>query len=100
VRQASIATFALAVTGSALAALGCGRRATDTDCQLIVDRSVELQMKEMSEADDAAIAARAKQVREALGGDIQSCESRRVTVKTMACVRSATSTKDLEACLR
>lgn len=93
---------ALALTGGASAAAvsGCGRRATDSDCQLIVDRSVELQMKEMSENDDAAIAARVQQVRGALGGEIQSCESRRVTAKTMACVRTASSTRDLEACLR
>ena len=36
---------------------GSGRRATDADCKLIVDRSVELQMKEMSESDARAIAA-------------------------------------------
>lgn len=93
-----LATVAVCTLG--LAGPGCGRRATDSDCRLIVDRSVELQMREMSETDDAAIAERVQQVRGALKGEIQSCESRWVTANTMACVRTASSTRDLEACLR
>jgi len=78
----------------------CGRRATDADCKLIVDKSVELQMREMSRDDDAAIAEREKQVRAALGDEIKSCESLRVTDKTMGCVQSAASIKELDTCLR
>jgi hypothetical protein len=85
----------------ALAALcACGRRATPADCQFIVDRSVELQLKELDLRDAAAIAERERQVRAELDDDIKSCESRRVTEKTMACVRSASSTQELERCLR
>lgn len=90
----------LALAGAATIAAGCGRRATDADCQLIVNRSVELQMKEMSRDDMAAIAERERQVRAALDGEIRSCESHRVTDKTMACVRAASTMKELEACLR
>jgi hypothetical protein len=79
---------------------GCGRRATDADCQLIVDRSVELQMKEMSQSDQTAIAERERQVRAALEDQIKSCESRHVTEKTMGCVRAASSMKELDNCLR
>jgi hypothetical protein len=94
----AVATVACAF---ALAALGgCGRRATSTDCQLIVDRSVELQLKELNLGDAAAIAERERQVRDELGDDIKSCESRRVTDKTMVCVRSASSTQELDRCLR
>jgi hypothetical protein len=78
----------------------CGRRATPGDCQFIVDRSVELQMKELNLSDAAAIAERERQVRTELDDDIKSCESRRVTEKTMACVRAASSTHELEGCLR
>ena len=61
-------------------ALACGRRATQADCQLIVDRSVELQMKEMSENDPTTIAKREAEVRAELDDEIKSCESeRRVT---------------------
>ncbi len=79
---------------------GCGRHATAADCQLIVDKSVELQMKEMSETDAKTIAEREKHIREELEEQIQSCQSRRVTDKTMACVRVATTTQELDRCLR
>jgi hypothetical protein len=95
-----IGCLALAWTSVGAVAIGCGRRATDADCQLIVDRSVELQMKEMSYNDAAAIAEREQQVRAELDDQIRSCESRRVTDKTVACVRAASTIKELEACLR
>jgi hypothetical protein len=100
--QRALGTIAVASNASVAVAVagGCGRRATDADCQLIVDRSVELQMKEMSESDARAIAEREAQVRAALGDEIRSCESRRVTDKTIACVRSASTSKELDSCLR
>jgi hypothetical protein len=95
-RECQLCFFALALQAIA----GCGRRATDADCQLIVDRSVELQMKEMSLNDAAAIAEREKLVRSALESEIRSCESRRVTDKTIACVRTARTIMELDRCLR
>jgi hypothetical protein len=88
------------VLATASLGLGCGRRATQADCQLIVDRSVELQAKESSETDPAVIAEREKRIKAALEADIHECESRRVTDKTMACVRAATTTEELDRCLR
>jgi hypothetical protein len=84
--------------GSCIA--GCGRRATAADCQLIVDKSVELQLKEMSETDAATIAEREAHIRSELDEQIQSCQSRRVTDRTVACVTAATSTQELDQCLR
>jgi hypothetical protein len=80
--------------------VGCGRRATASDCQLIVNKSVELQMKEMSETDAATIAEREAHIRSELDEEIQSCQSRRVTDRTVACVKAATSTQELDRCLR
>jgi hypothetical protein len=80
--------------------LGCGRKATAADCQLIVDKSVELQMKADSETDPAAIKEREKRIRGALEDEIKACETRRVTEKTMACVQAAASTQELQQCLR
>ncbi len=85
---------------SIVLASGCGRRATDADCKLLVDKSVELEMKALSNSDPSAIAEREKQVRAALDGEIKSCESRRVTDKTMSCVKSASTMKELDSCLR
>ena len=81
--------------------LACGRHATPADCQLIVDRSVELQMRDQSETDPKAIAKRSAQVRAELDEDIKSCErDRRVTDKMMACVQSASTTAELDKCLK
>jgi hypothetical protein len=100
VRLASLIVSMLAAVSIAPLVMGCGRRATDADCRLIVDRSVELQMKEMSRNDVAVIEQRERQVRAALDDEIRSCESRRVTDKTLGCVRAASTMKELDTCLR
>ena len=79
----------------------CGRRATHTDCLLIVDRSVEVQLSEKGQTDPAAIAKRKAEVRAELDDKISTCErERRVTDKMMACVQSASTTSDLATCLQ
>ena len=57
-------------------------------------------MKEMSQNDQAAIAEREKQVRAELQDEIKTCETLRVTDKTMACIRGAATMRELDACLR
>ena len=101
-RRAALASAALpAPVALAVAVAGCGRRATLADCQLIVDRSVELQMREMSETDPKAVAKRTAEVRAELDDQIKSCEGqRRVTEKTMSCVQAANTTTELDKCLR
>jgi hypothetical protein len=97
---AALVSLAFAAASPAVLG-GCGRRATHDDCQLIVDRSVELQLKALDETDAQTIAKREAEVRAALDDEIKSCETeRRVTDRTMACVRSASTTKELDACLR
>jgi transposase len=100
VRRARTAFLTLGVMGVGAVASSCGRRATDADCELIVDKSVELQMKEMSQYDKATIAQREQRVRAALDDELRSCQSRRVTARTMACVRTASTMKELDTCLR
>ncbi len=90
----------LALAAASLPVLGCGRRATAADCQLIVDKSVELQLQDMSETDPEAIRKSEAKIRSALEGEIVACESRRVTDRTMACVRTAHTRGELDACLR
>jgi len=81
-------------------AVGCGRRATEADCQLIVNKSVELEMKEMSRVDAPAVEQREREVRAQLSDEIKACEGRHVTERTLSCVRSASTTRELESCLR
>lgn len=101
VARVQVPRLAAVAWGLALLPLAaCGRRATPSDCQFIVDRSVELQLKEQNLSDAAAIAERERQVRAELEDEIKSCESLRVTDKTMTCVRSASSSRELDRCLR
>ncbi len=93
-------TRALGLAACVCAVTGCGRRATRADCQLIVDRGVELQMKGMSLTDTAAVQKREQVVRASLQTEIDSCEGRRVTERMMACVRAAPTTAELDQCLR
>ena len=89
------------VASAVAAATACGRRATLDDCRLIVDRSVELQMRGVYETDPKAIAKREAVVRAELDGQIIACErNRRVTDSMMACVKSASTTAELEKCLK
>jgi len=90
----------LALAAGLVPSLACGRRATEADCRLIVDKSVELQMKEMSQTSESVIKERAEQVRAELGDEIKNCEGRRITDRTVACVQAATTTRELDRCLR
>lgn len=99
VRKGSSFTLAALATAATVVG-GCGRRATQSDCQLIVNKSVELQMKEMSLTNASAVAKREEQVRAEMQAEIESCEGRRVSSKTIACVQAATSSQELDQCLR
>jgi hypothetical protein len=83
-----------------VAAAACGRRATLDDCRLIVDRSVELEMRQMSLIDPSAIRKREDDVRSALQSELTSCEGRRVTGRTISCVQRANTLLELDQCLR
>jgi hypothetical protein len=94
------ATLAVALAGSLAFVAGCGRRATAADCRLIVDKSVELRMKQMSLTDPAAIQKREEQVSSELRAELDACEGRRVTARTMTCVQASKTPQELEQCLR
>jgi hypothetical protein len=94
------ARFALVCLALVCLVPACGRKATAADCQLILDRSVELQMREMEKGDAEAIAKRQKIMREELEGEMKDCVGRRITDTMMACVRAATTSAELEKCVR
>jgi hypothetical protein len=84
----------------AVLAAGCGRRATPADCRLIVDKSVELQLKMLSETDAPSVARKEQLVRAQMQDELKACEGRLVSDKMMSCVISAPTTEELEQCLR
>jgi len=89
----------LALAVAPLAA--CTREATEADCQLIVDRNVELQMKAMNNPDPTAIEKKQEEMRQEMKDDLRAgCIGRRVTDAMMKCVRNAKTTDEISQCLR
>ena len=78
----------------------CGRPATQEDCQLIVDRNVELAMKNLDITDPAQIDKRKQQIRTEQQDGIKSCIGKNVTDKMMACVKTAQKQDDIDGCFR
>lgn len=79
---------------------GCGRKATEADCQLIIDRNVEVQMKAMHIDDQPTITKKQEELRAQFKDDMKDCEGRRVTDKMMNCVRNAQTGDEVTECLR
>src|SRR6476659_7546385 len=69
----------------------CGHKATEADCQIIVDRNVEVEMKKLNIVDPAAIAKRKDEERNdpKTKADLQGCIGKRITDSMMSCVKQA-----------
>ncbi len=97
---ATFGGLALSALGAlvALAALsGCGHPATKEECDQIFDKVVELELRGQNINDPAVVAQRKVETRNKLGADLgKKCEGRKMTDRTMACVRTATSYEDIE----
>jgi len=83
-------------------AAACGRTATEADCQLIVDRNVELQMKAMNLTDPDAIGKKQAEFKSdpEMKAQLEACVGRRVTDGMMKCVRSAVTADEISQCMR
>jgi hypothetical protein len=84
----------------AVALAGCGRKATREDCEAVVDRNVELQLKALGVTDPATVAKRRDEMRGSMKDDIDKCVGKRVTDAMMACVKSAETADKIDKCLR
>jgi hypothetical protein len=84
----------------ALVLVGCGRKATREDCETVVDRNVELQLKALGVTDPAVVGKRRSEMRASMEKDIQECIGKRVTDGMMACVKTADTAEQIDKCLR
>ena len=84
----------------AIVLFGCGRKATEADCQLIVDQNVTVQMKALSITDPALIAKKQDELKLELAGEMKDCVGRRVSDSMMACVKGAQTSEEIQRCLR
>lgn len=80
--------------------VGCGRKATHEDCEVVVDKNVELQLKALGVTDPAIVTKRRDEMRAAMRDDIDKCVGKRVTDGMMACVRNAETADKIDKCLR
>lgn len=89
----------LALIGAVLSA-GCGHPATEDECKTLFDKSVEVEMRELAKAEDMLIAKKKAELRAApdYETDLKSCVGKRVTDRTMDCVRRASTKAELVDC--
>ena len=79
--------------------VGCGRKATEADCDLIIDRNTEVAMKAINITDPAAIAKKQTQIRTDMKEELKDCVGRRISDSIIACVRGAQSTDEINKCM-
>ena len=85
-----------------VASVGCNRsRATDQDCAKILDRIVELEVRERGFRDPALLERKRAEMRQVLAPELKLCEGKRLKPGALACVQQATSSEQIShACLR
>jgi hypothetical protein len=90
----------VAIAALVLASAGCGRRATAEDCDFIVDRYVEIELRALKVTDPAIILQRKVEMRRDLKDDLKACPGKRVTDGMLECVRRAQTNDELDKCTR
>jgi hypothetical protein len=75
---------------------GCGRPATKDDCERIVQRIVELELKEAKITDAENVREQVKETKNAFRQRaMRECVGKRITDRALACVRTAKTSKEL-----
>jgi uncharacterized protein YicC (UPF0701 family) len=92
-------TFALFAFGLGSVVLGCGRPATEEDCNKVVEKNVEVQMRKMNITDPTAVGREKERIRASLQPQIKQCIGRRVTESIMRCVDRAETPEELDRCM-
>ncbi len=97
----AVATLLVALSCSAL--VGCGRSATEADCEQILEKAARLEMEErLGKPDEklvaSEVAATKKSMRDAM---MKQCVGKRITDSALECVKNAKTSKELtEDCFR
>lgn len=89
----------LATLVAAGATAACGHPATEAECQLLVDRNVELQVASMT-APPADLEKEKQRVRDEMQPALKGCVGRRITDRMLRCVRTAKTVKEVDECMR
>jgi hypothetical protein len=90
----------LALSAVALGLAACGRPATADECNAIIAKSAELELRAQNVTDPAIIAQRIEAVKAARGEELlRHCVGKRITDRALACVARAASPKEVDECL-
>jgi len=74
-----VLAFSAAVLCSTLSALGCrSEHATATDCAYILDKIVDVELRERGFRDPALSRRKRDEVRRSLGAELLECEGKRL----------------------
>jgi hypothetical protein len=84
----------------AFSAIACGRRATEVDCQTIVDAVVDAELRAMNITDAATLQKKRDELRPAFKDDLKTCVGRRITDGMMSCVKAAQTSQAIHDCIR
>ena len=84
----------------AMGGIGCGRKATRVDCELVVDKNVEVKLRADGMTDPPLVQKRKDELRASLRDDIDKCVGKRVTDGMLACVKRAETAEQIDKCLR
>lgn len=94
----ALAALFLAATPLFLGA--CGHPATTEDCNFIITKSAELELRAQNVTDPDTIAKRTEAVKTARGEELlRRCVGKRITDRALACVGRAGTPKDVDRCL-
>ena len=84
-----------------LSSAACGHKATDADCQVIVDRMVEVQLDKQGFTDpDGRKRQKDILMSRTTGVDQKECLGRRITDGMLSCVKKAKAQEEITSCLR
>ena len=81
---------------AALLAVGCGRPATQAECDEIVGRIAELELRESAPATSADVQKQVAETKQAFQEKSKrECVGRRITSRALGCVRSAKTAEEI-----
>jgi hypothetical protein len=82
-----------------LVALGCGRPATPQECEEIVTRVTELEVRSRLQLSDALVKSQVESTKQAMRERMmKDCVGQRITERAMECVRQAVRPEQVKKC--
>ncbi len=79
---------------------GCGRPATQTDCERIFERIVELELRDLQTTDPVVVAKKTTELRAAYGSELEGCVGKRIRKDLVTCLEQAKAASEVDGCLR